>query len=184
MGIVIVCSLVAIGALGFTLLVREKDIPPAPFENPELKHLENRRQVLYDNLKDLQFEFHQGKLSEEDYQSLKAGFLYDLAGLMNAIEREQANPSRPSGPDGPSGPRGNRQGAARVPNQSRDRKGAVHLPVQPGTGPDSKSVGEPDAKSKSKTKHTATAEIPCPSCGASNAPSNRFCGQCGTTLQK
>jgi hypothetical protein len=77
----------AAGAIGFTLYVRERDIPPPPLENPELRHLERRRQILYDNLKDLQFEFHQGKLSDEDYQSLKAGFLGDLAGIMDSIER-------------------------------------------------------------------------------------------------
>jgi ribosomal protein L40E len=85
----------AAGAIGFTLFVRQRDVPPAPVENPELKHLEARRQVLYDNLKDLQFEYHQGKLSEGDYQSLKAGFLGDLAGMMEAIERlEQATGAR------------------------------------------------------------------------------------------
>ena len=83
----LVCALLAVGTIGFTLFIRERDIPPAPLENPELKHLERRRQVLYDNLKDLQFEYHQGKLSEGDYQSLKAGFLGDLAGVMDAIER-------------------------------------------------------------------------------------------------
>ena len=85
----VVCALLAIGAIGFTLLVRERDIPPAPVENPELKHLEKRRQVLYENLKDIQFEYLQGKLSDEDYQSLKGGFLYDLAAVMDAIEHLQ-----------------------------------------------------------------------------------------------
>jgi len=88
----LICALLAVAAIGFTLFVRERDIPAASLENPELKHLERRRQVLYDNLKDLQFEYHQGKLSDEDYQSLKAGFLGDLAGVMDAVERlEQAS---------------------------------------------------------------------------------------------
>lgn len=93
--VVIACALLALGALGFTLFVRERDIPPALAENPEVKHLEQRRQVLYDNLKDLQFEYHQGKLSEEDYQSLKSGFLYDLAGVMDALERERQKEEKP-----------------------------------------------------------------------------------------
>ncbi|HWP84272.1 MAG TPA: zinc ribbon domain-containing protein, partial [Terriglobia bacterium] len=88
------------------LAVRPQDIPPPPSEDPELRHLEARRQVLYENLKDLQFEYHQGKLSEEDYQSLKQGFLYDLAGVMDSIERrrqlvqkaspQSGKPGRPS----------------------------------------------------------------------------------------
>jgi hypothetical protein len=67
-------------------------------ENPELKHLENRRHVLYDNLKDLQFEYHQGKLTDEDYQSLKQKFLYDLAGIMDSIERIGPSPEGKAGP--------------------------------------------------------------------------------------
>ena len=91
----LVCAALAVGAIGFTLYVRDRDIPPPPLENPELRHLERRRQILYDNLKDLQFEYHQGKLSDEDYQSLKSGFLGDLAGIMDAIERLEAATARP-----------------------------------------------------------------------------------------
>jgi len=96
--VLVICLVLAAGAIGFTLFLREQDIPPAPVENPELKHLEARRQVLYENLKDLQFEYHQGKLSDEDYQSLKASFLYDLAGVMDADEirsRLSLSPSVP-----------------------------------------------------------------------------------------
>ena len=98
----VICGLVAVAAIGFTLWVREKDIPPAPVENPELRHLQNRRQVLYENLNDLQFEYHQGKLSDQDYQSLKQGFLYDLAGVMDAIERLEPRKGRPEKASGKS----------------------------------------------------------------------------------
>ncbi|HWP84469.1 MAG TPA: zinc ribbon domain-containing protein [Terriglobia bacterium] len=94
--VLFICLVLAGAAIGFTLMVREKDIPPAPAENPELKHLETRRQVLYENLKDLQFEYHQGKLTEEDYHSLKQGFLYDLAGVMDSIERLKVRSGKPS----------------------------------------------------------------------------------------
>jgi len=92
----LVCAVLAVGAIGFTLYVRDRDIPPPPLENPELRHLERRRQILYDNLKDLQFEYHQGKLSDNDYQSLKAGFLGDLAGIMDTIERLESATAKPA----------------------------------------------------------------------------------------
>ena len=156
--VVIVCALLAVGAIGFTLLVRDQDIPPAPFENPELKHLEARRQVLYDNLKDLQFEYHQGKLSDGDYQSLKAGFLVDLAGMMDSIERLQPNR------------------AATV----KERPPSIKSSRTPG----SEAGPESAAKAKLKTKPTATpaSEVKCPSCASLNPPSNRFCGKCGAAL--
>jgi hypothetical protein len=147
---VVICSLLAIGAIGFTLLVRERDIPPAPVENPQLKYLENRRQVLYENLKDLQFEYHQGKLSDADYQSLKAGFLSDLAGVMDAIERLQP------------------------------AKGVSHGASH---GPDGKASADAGAQKKPKSAPAlATGQIACPACGAANASSQRFCGQCAAAL--
>jgi hypothetical protein len=82
----IVCAVIAIATLGFTLFVRDKDVPPLIAEDPVRKDLEARKLVVYENMKDLQFEFRQGKLSDADYQSLKSGFQVELAGIMNSID--------------------------------------------------------------------------------------------------
>ena len=96
---VALCVVVALLAIGFVLGVREQDVPPLPKENPELKHLQERRAALFENLKDLQFEYLQGKLSEEDYQSLKTGFQNDLAVVLASIDMQandmQANDMQP-----------------------------------------------------------------------------------------
>ncbi|MSO20855.1 MAG: zinc ribbon domain-containing protein [Acidobacteria bacterium] len=86
---VFACVLLAVGVIGFVLVVRDQDIPPAPVENPELTHLQERRVVLFENLKDLQFEYLQGKLSDGDYQSLKLGFQNDLAVVLASIDMLQ-----------------------------------------------------------------------------------------------
>jgi hypothetical protein len=86
------CVLLTIATIGFALGVRERDIPPLPSENPELKHLQERRAALFENLKDLQFEYLQGKLSDEDYQSLKLGFQNDLAVVMASIDLHTKTP--------------------------------------------------------------------------------------------
>lgn len=86
------CVLLAVATIAFVLSVRERDIPPLPAENPELKHLQERRATLFENLKDLQFEFLQGKLSDEDYQSLKRGFQNDLAVVMASIDLHAKSP--------------------------------------------------------------------------------------------
>ena len=117
--VILLCSLVAALCIGFTLAVRAKDIPLRPAENSELKHLEDRKQVLYENMKDLQFEYHQGKLSDEDYESLKQRFQYDLAGVLDSIDRMSV-PVQPKGPsaavggDGAGGKQS--QAASRVSN--------------------------------------------------------------------
>jgi hypothetical protein len=87
--LIALCVLVAVLAIGFVLGVREQDVPPLPRENPELKHLEERRATLFENLKDLQFEYLQGKLSDEDYQALKQNFQNDLAVVMASIDMQK-----------------------------------------------------------------------------------------------
>jgi rRNA maturation endonuclease Nob1 len=95
---VALCVLLAIATIGFALGIRDKDIPPLPTENPELKHLQERRATLFENLKDLQFEYLQGKLSDEDYQSLKLGFQNDLAVVMASIDLHLKNPAPGTSP--------------------------------------------------------------------------------------
>ena len=87
------CVLLAVATIAFVLSVRERDVPPLPAENPELKHLQERRATLFENLKDLQFEYLQGKLSDEDYRSLKLGFQNDLAVVMASIDLLSKTPA-------------------------------------------------------------------------------------------
>lgn len=65
----------------FTLFVRMKDIPPPEPVSPT-KHLEDRKAAIYENLRDLQFEYRVGKLSDEDYQQTKQGLQRELAGVI------------------------------------------------------------------------------------------------------
>jgi hypothetical protein len=70
----------------FTLFVRLKDIPPPEPVSPT-RHLEERKAAIYENLRDLQFEFRVGKLSDADYQQTKVGLQKELAGVIAEITR-------------------------------------------------------------------------------------------------
>ena len=59
-----------VGTLLFTLFVRSQDVPEAPAVSPTA-HLDERKAQIYENLRDLQFEFRLGKLSDADYQKTK-----------------------------------------------------------------------------------------------------------------
>jgi len=72
----------------FTLLVRAKDVPEPEAPSPSA-HLEQRRAQIYENLRDLQFEYRVGKLSDEDYQKTKVGLQTELAGVLAEIDRVQ-----------------------------------------------------------------------------------------------
>lgn len=89
----LVCAALAGFALLYTLWVPREDVyvPPPP---TELDHLREKKKVIYDNLKDLNFEYRTGKLSDDDYQQLKTGLQYEMALVMKNIEELEAKEPR------------------------------------------------------------------------------------------
>ena len=80
------CSvLVTAGTVIFTLFVRGRDIPETPPASPTA-HLEQRKAQIYENLRDLQFEFRVGKLSDADYQKTKLDLQRELAKVLAEID--------------------------------------------------------------------------------------------------
>jgi len=70
----------------FTLFVRAQDIPqPDPVSATQ--HLEERKARIYENLRDLQFEFRVGKLSDSDYQRTKLALQQELVVVLAEIDR-------------------------------------------------------------------------------------------------
>jgi hypothetical protein len=54
-----------------------------------LGDLKRRRLVVYDNLKDLEFEFQSGKVARRDYDALRTSYLGEAAGLMAASQEAE-----------------------------------------------------------------------------------------------
>ena len=96
MTIAIAC-LVAIAVIAFILVVRPKDLPEPEFESP-FQHLDERKAAIYDNLRDLQFEYRVGKLSDEDYQSTKKDLQRELAAVLAEIDLVKAKLAPAGGP--------------------------------------------------------------------------------------
>jgi len=83
--IVLVCVLIALGALVYTLAIRPGDVPePAPASPVTM--LEEKKTAIYENLRDLHFEFRVGKLSDEDYQRAKLDLQRELAAVLAEID--------------------------------------------------------------------------------------------------
>jgi len=80
-----VIVLVAI-ALGLPLLVRSGSLPEPEVPSPT-RHLEDKRDTIYENLRDLQGEYLMGKLSDEDYQQTKRDLQRELAEVLAEIDR-------------------------------------------------------------------------------------------------
>jgi hypothetical protein len=83
--IVAIAVLVAVGVFAFVLFIRPKDVPE-PLPVSPVQHLEDRKQAIYENLRDLQFEYRLGKLSDEDYQQTKQALQKELAGVLASME--------------------------------------------------------------------------------------------------
>ena len=93
--IFIVASILALLVLGFILTVRPQDLPEPEPVSP-FAHLDERKAAIYDNLRDAQFEFRVGKLSDDDYQQTKLGLQKELAVVMAEVDRIKATLPAPS----------------------------------------------------------------------------------------
>ena len=83
---IFLACLVTVGVIVFILSVRAKDLPePAPVS--PFDHLDERKAAIYENLRDLQFEYRVGKLSDQDYQQTKQDLQKELAGVLAEIDR-------------------------------------------------------------------------------------------------
>ena len=84
--IIAITCVIAIVVIVFVLGVRPKDLPEPEPVSP-FAHLDERKAAIYDNLRDLQFEYRVGKLSDDDYQLTKKDLQKELAGVMAEVDR-------------------------------------------------------------------------------------------------
>ncbi len=85
MMVIVAAAAIFLAALYFIFNIGEKDLPE-PIPVSPVQHLEDRKQAIYENLRDLQFEYRLGKLSDEDYQQNKLALQRELAGVLAEIE--------------------------------------------------------------------------------------------------
>jgi len=84
--IIAVTCVIAIAVIAFVLGVRPRDLPEPEPESP-FAHLDERKAAIYENLRDLQFEYRVGKLSDEDYQATKKDLQKELAQVLAEVDR-------------------------------------------------------------------------------------------------
>jgi hypothetical protein len=56
-------------------------------DKTRLAYLYERKDVVYDNLRDLNFEFKSGKFTQEDYDGMRASIENEAARILDEIER-------------------------------------------------------------------------------------------------
>ena len=78
--------LLIVFVLAAILLIRPSAVPEPEPPSPT-QHLEDKKAVIYENLRDLQGEYRMGKLSDVDYQQTKLDLQKELAGVLAEIDR-------------------------------------------------------------------------------------------------
>ena len=87
--IIALTCIIAVAVVAYIIGVRPKDLPEAEPVSP-FDHLDERKAAIYENLRDLQFEYRLGKLSDEDYQNTKKDLQKELAAVMADVDKLKA----------------------------------------------------------------------------------------------
>jgi hypothetical protein len=91
--IAVACALLAAATIIFIFSVRPDASDSAPHRT-KLDQLMERRDAIYENLRDLRFEFRAGKFSEADYEETKQSLDVEAARVL--AEMDQLTGSAPT----------------------------------------------------------------------------------------
>ena len=151
--IIAITCVIAIVVLVFVLGVRPKDLPEPEPVSP-FAHLDERKAAIYENLRDLQFEYRVGKLSDDDYQLTKKDLQKELAIVMAEVDR--------------------------VKLQLQAVRGPAPLPPAPKGKAATKGKAAPLA---AVAPASAADSFTCPHCSARFEQELKFCGECGKPMK-
>jgi hypothetical protein len=80
------CVALGLATLVFIFFFQEDPADSSPLRT-RLDQLLERRDVIYDNLRDLRFEYRTGKFSEHDFEQVKSALEAEAAQVLLEIER-------------------------------------------------------------------------------------------------
>jgi hypothetical protein len=102
------CLALAMATVLFIFYIQPDASDLAPHRT-KLDQLMEQRDSIYDNLRDLRFEFRSGKYSEGDYEAMKTGLENDAAMVLAQIDQvTESQVRRPRGPRSADAERGAR----------------------------------------------------------------------------
>jgi hypothetical protein len=154
--IIVITCVIAITVIAFILGVRPKDLPAPEPESP-FQHLDERKAAIYENLRDLQFEYRLGKLSDADYQSTKKDLQKELAGVLAEVDKIKLTL--------------NVNGAVPRVREARQAPGPRPEGTRPDPGPGATPNPQPPTP------------VSCSTCGATFDKPLKFCGECGQPMK-
>src|SRR6202022_3214091 len=92
------CLALAVATLLFIFFIQPDASDLAPHRS-KLDQLMERRDTIYENLRDLRFEYRAGKYSEGDFEAMKSGLETEAAQVLVEIDQlTESQIKRPRGP--------------------------------------------------------------------------------------
>ncbi len=175
--IIAITCVIAIAVIAFILGVRPRDLPAPEPESP-FRHLDERKAAIYENLRDLQFEYRVGKLSDEDYQTTKKDLQKQLAGVLAEVDKIRIRLNGAAPP----------KGAPKVPERTAVTtagRGAAVPPERTATPLPGGTVSAPSDGATTGTSSGPEGKpaFTCDSCGATFEKDMKFCGECGKPMK-
>jgi len=102
------CFALAMAAVLFIFFIQPDASDLAPHRS-KLDQLLERRDTIYDNIRDLRFEYRAGKYSEGDYEAMKTSLEMEVAQVLLEIDEvTESQTKRPRGPRTAPSAEGNR----------------------------------------------------------------------------
>ena len=83
---IVPCLLLLIGCVVYIFSPDRTNLAPPQQEKTRLDYLRERKDVIYDNLRDLNFEYRAGKFPEDDYGRQRAELEGEAAGVLAEME--------------------------------------------------------------------------------------------------
>jgi len=173
---IILIALLIVGTFAFVFrpLVEAKDTnwsrSQAVTAALSVDELVARRDAIYAALKDAEFDRETGKLSEEDYQIVRARYMAEAAQVLRQLDRLAP------------------EAEAALDAEIERAVARLRSDDQQDSAPDEYSadlVEAVDAEIALLIKHTSGAEahaLACPDCGQPYQPGDVFCPACGASL--
>lgn len=86
---------IILSALAVVYVFSVPEAVSAGTEKTRVSFLQERKEAVYENLRDLNFEYRAGKVPDEDYQTLKTSLESEAAAILAEIaDIESGNPAR------------------------------------------------------------------------------------------
>ena len=145
-------------------LFQQRSRPAVAVDDEQRRELYTNRDTAYSMLKELEFDYQSGLLTEEDYRELSTRYKGKAIAILKQLDGETDNGAMDD-----------------IEREVLRLRGGQRQPVVRGKGKGPASPPGPQDGIKQPGRQARPRQF-CPQCGGPTQPEDRFCSSCGTNL--